>query len=59
MNFLVGQIFPVIFAAIKGYSFIIFAAIGAIAFTFTLLCVPETRGRTLESIVGGYEKERK
>lgn len=59
MNFLIGQIFPVIFAAIKGYSFVIFAVIGALAFTFTLLCVPETKGRTLESIVGGYEKFRR
>ncbi|KAL7317352.1 Bifunctional purine biosynthesis protein PurH [Mucor circinelloides] len=58
MNFVVGQCFPVIFARIAGYSFVIFAVIAAIAFTFTLIFLPETKGRSLEDIVKGYEKHR-
>lgn len=58
MNFLIGQCFPVIFARIAGYSFAIFAAIAAIAFFFTMIFLPETKGRTLESIVKGFEKYR-
>ncbi|KAI8879650.1 general substrate transporter [Backusella circina FSU 941] len=58
MNFLIGQIFPVIFAAIQGWSFLIFAAICLLAFVFTYFCLPETRGRSLESIVRSYEKYR-
>ncbi|KAI9487065.1 MAG: major facilitator superfamily domain-containing protein [Benjaminiella poitrasii] len=59
MNFLIGQVFPVIFAAIQGWSFLIFAVICLLAFAFTFLCLPETKGRSLESIVRGYEKYRK
>ncbi|KAI9275098.1 major facilitator superfamily domain-containing protein [Helicostylum pulchrum] len=59
MNFLVGQCFPIIFAHIAGYSFAIFAAIAAGAFVFTLICLPETKGKTLEAIVQGYEKHRR
>ncbi|KAG1087296.1 hypothetical protein G6F42_020661 [Rhizopus arrhizus] len=58
MNFVIGQCFPVIFARIAGYSFVIFAVIAAIAFTFTLIFLPETKGRSLEDIVKGYEKHR-
>jgi MFS family permease len=56
MNFLIGQCFPVIFEGIKGYSFLIFAGVAALAFVFTYFKVPETKGRTLESIVKGFEK---
>jgi MFS family permease len=56
MNFLIGQCFPVIFEAIKGYSFVIFAGVAALAFVFTWFKVPETKGRTLEDIVKGFEK---
>jgi MFS family permease len=56
MNFLIGQLFPIIFAAIAGYSFAIFAAVAAIAIVFTYICVPETKGRALEDIVRGFEK---
>jgi MFS family permease len=58
MNFLVGQCFPVVFARIAGYSFAIFAVISAIAFAFTLIFLPETKGRSLEDIVKGFEKHR-
>ncbi|KAG1060265.1 hypothetical protein G6F42_028028 [Rhizopus arrhizus] len=59
MNFLIGQVFPVIFAAIQGWSFLIFAVICALAFCFTFLALPETKGRSLESIVAGYSKYKK
>jgi MFS family permease len=58
MNFLIGQVFPVIFAAIQGWSFLIFAVICLFAFVFTFFCLPETKGRSLENIVKGYEKYR-
>ncbi|KAI8376907.1 general substrate transporter [Blakeslea trispora] len=56
MNFLIGQCFPVIFASIHGYSFAIFAAIAAMAFAFTWIFVPETKNRSIESIVKSFEK---
>jgi hypothetical protein len=55
MNFLIGQLFPIIFAAIKGYSFAIFAAIAAMAFVFTYFRVPETKNRSIEAIVKSFE----
>lgn len=58
MNFLIGQLFPVIFAAIEGWSFLIFAVICLLAFLFTFFTLPETKGRSLESIVKSYEKHR-
>ncbi|KAI8372860.1 major facilitator superfamily domain-containing protein [Radiomyces spectabilis] len=59
MNFVIGQIFPIIFAKIKGYSFAIFATVAAFAFVFTYFCLPETKNRSIENIVRGYEKFRK
>ncbi|KAL7315153.1 Bifunctional purine biosynthesis protein PurH [Mucor circinelloides] len=59
MNFLIGQLFPVIFAAIQGWSFLIFAVICALAFCFTFLALPETKGRSVEAVVAGYDKYKK
>jgi MFS family permease len=56
MNFLIGQCFPVVFAAIKGYSFAIFAAVAALAVVFTYFKVPETKGRPVEEIVDGFRR---
>ncbi|CAO3616062.1 unnamed protein product [Mucor hiemalis] len=56
MNFLIGQCFPIVFAGIKGYSFAIFAGVAFLATIFTYFKVPETKGRTLEDIVRGFEK---
>ncbi|GAA5814163.1 hypothetical protein MFLAVUS_007656 [Mucor flavus] len=56
MNFLIGQCFPIIFDGIKGYSFAIFASIAAFAFVFTYFKIPETKGRSLEDIVRGFQK---
>jgi MFS family permease len=55
-NFLIGQCFPVIFAAIQGYSFVIFAVIAALAFAFTWIFMPETKNRTIESIVKSFQR---
>lgn len=50
MNFLVGQCFPVIFAGIRGYSFVIFAVTSCMSALFTYFWLPETKGRSLEEI---------
>ncbi|CEG63649.1 hypothetical protein RMATCC62417_00762 [Rhizopus microsporus] len=59
VNFLIGQCFPVIFAHIAGYSFVVFAVFAALSFLFTLFFLPETKGKSLEDIVKSYEKHRK
>ncbi|CDH59821.1 monosaccharide transporter [Lichtheimia corymbifera JMRC:FSU:9682] len=56
MNFVIGQVFPVIFAAIAGYSFAIFAGICFMALLFTFFMLPETKNRSMESIVRDFEK---
>ena len=58
MNFLIGQLFPIVFGRIQGYSFAIFAIVAALAFVFTYILLPETKGRSLESIVSGFEKRK-
>lgn len=57
MNFLVGQVFPVIFAAIEGWSFLIFAVICFISAVVTFFFLPETKGRSIEDIVAGFTKK--
>lgn len=57
MNFVIGQIFPIIFASIEGYSFIIFAVVGAVSMVFTYFMLPETKNRSIESIVHGLSKK--
>lgn len=50
-NFLVAQFFPVIEAAAgAAVVFFIFAGISVLAFVFSVLLVPETKGRSLEEI---------
>lgn len=50
-NFLVGLIFPILLASAGiGIAFLTFAGIGIIAFFFVLGLVPETKGRSLETI---------
>lgn len=56
-NFLIGQCFPLIFEKIKGYSFAIFACVAALAFIFSYYKVPETNGRSLESISKRFTEE--
>ncbi|KAG0175155.1 hypothetical protein DFQ30_000094 [Apophysomyces sp. BC1015] len=56
MNFLVGQVFPVVFAAIGGYSFLIFAGTSFFAFIVIFLTLPETKGRPIEEIVKSFQR---
>jgi SP family arabinose:H+ symporter-like MFS transporter len=49
-NFLVSLYFPVMLAQMKGDAFFVFAAMCALCFVFILLCVPETKGKSLEQI---------
>jgi MFS family permease len=56
MSFLVGQLFPVVFDAIQGWSFLIFALICLSSFFVTWFFLPETKGRSIESIVQGFYK---
>ncbi|KAG2212454.1 hypothetical protein INT46_007991 [Mucor plumbeus] len=55
MNFLIAQLFPIIFARIHGYSFAIFAGIAALSVIYTWFKVPETKGRSLEQIVENFK----
>jgi MFS family permease len=57
MNFLIGQVFPVIFAAIQGWSFLIFAVICISACAFSFFFLPETKGRAIEEIVDSFRKD--
>jgi len=57
MNFLIGQVFPVIFAAIQGWSFLIFAIICLISAIVTFFFLPETKGRAIEDIVNSFKKK--
>lgn len=57
-NLGVTIVFPTINAALgNGGSFLLFAAIGGLAFLFTWRMVPETRGRSLEEIGRLFEPE--
>ncbi|KAI9478625.1 MAG: major facilitator superfamily domain-containing protein [Benjaminiella poitrasii] len=58
MNFLIGQIFPVIFDAIQGWSFLIFAIICAASGVFTFFFLPETKNRAIEDIVASFTKQK-
>lgn len=49
-NLLVAQFFPVLQEIGNGFVFLLFAAIGVIAFIFATTVVPETKGRSLEEI---------
>jgi MFS transporter, SP family, major inositol transporter len=50
-NFLIGLVFPVLVDAVGvSNTFFVFVAAGLLAVTFVKLYVPETRGRSLESL---------
>ncbi|KAI8326981.1 hypothetical protein BD560DRAFT_418952 [Blakeslea trispora] len=52
----IGYVYALVLFCIHGYSFAIFAAIAAMAFAFTWIFVPETKNRSIESIVKSFEK---
>ncbi|KAI0244789.1 Bifunctional purine biosynthesis protein PurH [Massospora cicadina] len=51
-NFVVSLVFPSLNSALGSYTFVVFAVINAFGFFFTLLFVPETKGRSVEEILG-------
>jgi len=51
-NFAVLMIFPIMKRGIKQYTFIPFASIILLSFLFTVFFVMETKGKTVEQIVG-------
>jgi len=49
-NFLVAQFFPAMLSALQGSVFNVFALACLVCLVFIIIYVPETKGRTLESI---------
>lgn len=50
-NFCVGMFFPLMLAEFgQGGTYMVFAGVGVLALGFVALCVPETKGRSLEEI---------
>jgi Sugar (and other) transporter len=57
-NFLVSQTFPVMLDGWgPGPVFLGYAAIGAVAFAFVKLLVPETKGRSLEEMEAALRRK--
>jgi MFS transporter, SP family, arabinose:H+ symporter len=48
--FLVSQFFPYVLDKMRGYGFLIYAAMCVVSFFFVLRYVPETKGKSLEEI---------
>ena len=54
-NFCVGLFFPFLLAKFgPGGTFLLFAAVGLVALAFVAVCVPETKGRSLEEIQASF-----
>ncbi|KAL9970129.1 hypothetical protein ACROYT_G022456 [Oculina patagonica] len=56
-NFVVGLVFPSMQDALYPYTFLVFMALLAFFFTFTLLLVPETKGKTIDEITRSFRNE--
>lgn len=56
-NFVVGLVFPSMQDALYPYTFLVFMALVAFSFAFTLLFVPETKGRTIEEITRLFKRK--
>lgn len=52
----VSQFFPVMLERLAGKVFFVYAGMCVVAFVFVVLCVPETKGKTLEEIERGWAK---
>ncbi|SAM05000.1 hypothetical protein [Absidia glauca] len=57
MNFVIGQTFPILFEWMQGYSFLIFATVALLALVYTYFKLPETKGRSIESIMTSFRAE--
>ncbi|CAO3641582.1 unnamed protein product [Cunninghamella echinulata] len=55
VHFFVALFFPILFATIQGYTFLIFTVIGIISLFFTYFNIFETKNQSIEKI---YEKYR-
>ncbi|CDS09841.1 hypothetical protein LRAMOSA02518 [Lichtheimia ramosa] len=55
-NFLVALVFPGLMDKLHSTSFIIFGAILFVSTLFTLYCVPETKGKSIEQINAMFER---
>lgn len=51
-NFVVSYAFPPLNDLLGNYTFLVFAVINALGFLFVLVFVPETKGRSIEEILG-------
>lgn len=52
--FAVSQFFPIMLKLLAGYVFFVYAAMCVVAVGFVVLCVPETKGKSLEEIERGW-----
>ncbi|WAR14043.1 GTR1-like protein, partial [Mya arenaria] len=57
-NAIVGITYPFLEKKIKAYSFVPFVVLLAIFWTYTLLKVPETKGRRIEEITAMFQTKR-
>ncbi len=53
----VSQFFPVMLERLEGTVFFVYAAMCLVAFVFVGVCVPETKGKSLEEIERGWLRE--
>jgi hypothetical protein len=49
-NGIIAFCFPILFAAVGKVVFVIFGGFCVLMFVWSLFCVPETKGKTLEEI---------
>ncbi|KAI8374272.1 general substrate transporter [Radiomyces spectabilis] len=55
-NFVIGLLFPTLLATLHSFAFLIFSAILLLATIYTIVYVPETKGRSLEEINASFER---
>ncbi|KAK3599591.1 hypothetical protein CHS0354_035832 [Potamilus streckersoni] len=56
-NFIIGLVFPILQETYAQYSFIPFVVLLAVFWFYTLLRVPETKGKTIEEITALFQKK--
>lgn len=55
-NFVIGLLFPVLMDHLHSFSFLIFGGILLCSAVFTVLYIPETKGKSIEEINAGFER---